>query len=113
MRSSKVEPLRKALENASSFLDRIEQVGIVSESQRATLRSWALCACERRSFGHANGQPYGAYRHIAFDVPIEHDGDGYARLRVLFLGDDAIAADHAHGGPESSTRSGARSGSRA
>ena len=28
--------------------------------------------------------PYGAYEHYEFNVPREHEGDGYARLRVLF-----------------------------
>jgi len=28
--------------------------------------------------------PYGAYEELAFDVPRETEGDGYARLRILF-----------------------------
>ena len=81
----RVEPLRKALENASSFLDRIEQVGIVSgEAARAFeivgpfARASGVCADMRAV------QPYGAYPSVPFDVPAETEGDGYARLRVLF-----------------------------
>ncbi len=81
----KVESLRAALEASSSFLDRIEQVGIVSENAAHTFEIVG-------PFARASGvaldmrrvQPYGAYRNIRFDVPIEKDGDGYARLRVLF-----------------------------
>jgi formate hydrogenlyase subunit 5 len=29
-------------------------------------------------------QPYSGYENFAFDVPSEQEGDGYARLRVLF-----------------------------
>jgi formate hydrogenlyase subunit 5 len=82
----KIESLRAALEASSSFLDRIEQVGIVSESKAQTFEIVGPFA---RASGVAldmrTAQPYGAYGTVAFDVPIEHDGDGYARLRVLFL----------------------------
>lgn len=81
----KVEPLRKALENASSFLDRIEQVGIVSDE---SARIFEIVGPFARASGVAADmrvvQPYGAYPYIAFDVPVEAEGDGYARLRVLF-----------------------------
>jgi len=81
----KVEPLRKALENASSFLDRIERVGIVSEE---SARDFEIVGPFARASGVAADmravQPYGAYPSIEFDVPIEAQGDGYARLRVLF-----------------------------
>ncbi|HTX03573.1 MAG TPA: NADH-quinone oxidoreductase subunit C [Candidatus Acidoferrales bacterium] len=81
----RVEPLRKALESASSFLDRIEQVGIVSEE---SARNFEIVGPFARASGVAADmrvvQPYGAYPQIAFDVPVEGEGDGYARLRVLF-----------------------------
>ena len=80
-----VEPLRKALENASSFLDRIEQVGIVSEE---AARTFEIVGPFARASGVAADmrvvQPYGAYPSVQFDVPVETEGDGYARLRVLF-----------------------------
>jgi Ni,Fe-hydrogenase III large subunit/Ni,Fe-hydrogenase III component G len=81
----KIESLRAALETSSSFLDRIEQVGIVSEDAAQTFEIVG-------PFARASGvaldmrtiQPYGAYDGVRFDVPTEKDGDGYARLRVLF-----------------------------
>jgi formate hydrogenlyase subunit 5 len=80
-----VEPLHKALENASSFLDRIEQVGIVSEE---AARTFEIVGPFARASGVAADmraiQPYGAYANLPFDVPTETEGDGYARLRVLF-----------------------------
>jgi len=30
------------------------------------------------------GQPYGGYDQLGFSVPVEQEGDGYARLRILF-----------------------------
>lgn len=80
-----VAPLRDALESASSFLDRIEQVGIVSEGAAQTFEIVGPFA---RASGVAADmrvvQPYGAYAGVQFDVPTETEGDGYARLRVLF-----------------------------
>ena len=29
-------------------------------------------------------RPYAAYNDVEFAVPVEHEGDGYARLRVFF-----------------------------
>ncbi|HUN30086.1 MAG TPA: NADH-quinone oxidoreductase subunit C [Alphaproteobacteria bacterium] len=81
----RIESLRTALQASSSFLDRIEQIGVVSESDAQTFEIVG-------PFARASGvgvdmravQPYGAYGMVRFDVPIEKDGDGYARLRVLF-----------------------------
>ncbi|HTZ55755.1 MAG TPA: NADH-quinone oxidoreductase subunit C [Candidatus Acidoferrum sp.] len=82
---AQVEPLRKALESASSFLDRIEQVGIVSGE---SARTFEIVGPFARASGVAADmravQPYGAYADVLFDVPTETEGDGYARLRVLF-----------------------------
>ncbi|HUA09022.1 MAG TPA: NADH-quinone oxidoreductase subunit C [Candidatus Acidoferrales bacterium] len=80
-----VVALRAALETSSSFLDRIEQVGIVSERAAQTFEIVGPFA---RASGVAADmrvvQPYGAYADVGFEVPTEKDGDGYARLRVLF-----------------------------
>ncbi|MGB6062363.1 MAG: NADH-quinone oxidoreductase subunit C, partial [Candidatus Aquilonibacter sp.] len=63
----KVEPLRKALENASSFLDRIEQVGIVSEE---AARTFEIVGPFARASGVSADmrtiQPYGAYANLPF-----------------------------------------------
>lgn len=80
-----VESLQTSLEGTSSFLDRIEQVGIVSTRAAFTFEIVG-------PFARASGvpvdmrkiQPYGAYSEFTFDVPLEQEGDGYARLRVLF-----------------------------
>ncbi len=80
-----VESLRAALENTSSFLDRIEQIGIVSQD---AARTFDVVGPFARASGVAADmrivQPYGAYPTLRFDVPTESEGDGYARLRVLF-----------------------------
>ncbi len=81
----KIGSLRAALQSSSSFLDRIEQVGIVSEN---AARAFEIVGPFARASGVAldmrTVQPYGAYGGVRFDVPTAQDGDGYARLRVLF-----------------------------
>jgi Ni,Fe-hydrogenase III large subunit/Ni,Fe-hydrogenase III component G len=81
----KVDRLRAALENSSSFLDRIERVGIVDEK---AVRTFELVGPFARAGGVAADmrtiQPYAPYSTVKFDVPTEVEGDGYARLRVLF-----------------------------
>jgi Ni,Fe-hydrogenase III large subunit/Ni,Fe-hydrogenase III component G len=83
--TSRIDALRNALQNSSSFLDRIERVGIVSE--RAA-RAFELLGPFARASGVAadlrKTQPYGPYAGLEFGVPTEAEGDGYARLRVLF-----------------------------
>ncbi len=81
----KVDALRGALERSSSFLDRIERVGIVDREAAQTFelvgpfaRAAAISADMRAV------QPYAPYSGLEFNVPIEEEGDGYARLRVLF-----------------------------
>lgn len=82
---SKISGLRDALAKSSSFLDRIERVGIVSES---AARTFELVGPFARASGVSADlrrvQPYGAYQKLNVVVPIEREGDGYARLRVLF-----------------------------
>jgi len=77
--------LNNMLRYSSSFLDRIEEVGAIQREQaityglvgpiaRASGLDWDL----RRTL------PYGGYEEVAFEVPTEIEGDGYARLRILF-----------------------------
>jgi Ni,Fe-hydrogenase III large subunit/Ni,Fe-hydrogenase III component G len=77
--------LNDMLRFTSSFLDRIEQVGIVSREQAT---AYGLVGPIARASGLTrdlrNTLPYGGYEGVAFDVPVETEGDGYARLRVLF-----------------------------
>ncbi len=77
--------LEKRLRFSSSFLDRLEDVGVVS---RENARDLNLVG----PIGRASAQncdlrkacPYSGYGRHGFDVPCETEGDGYARLRVLF-----------------------------
>lgn len=81
----KIGTMRAALENSSSFLDRIERVGIVDER---SARTFELVGPFARAAGVAADlrmiQPYPPYADVDFAVPTEAEGDGYARLRVLF-----------------------------
>ena len=80
-----LEKLRHSLRVSSSFLDRLEEVGIVS-LQDATV--FGLLGPVARASGLVRdlrrAQPYLGYEKFQFDVPGEQEGDGYARLRILF-----------------------------
>jgi Ni,Fe-hydrogenase III large subunit len=73
------------LRYSSGFLDRIEEVGIIS--LEAAL-SHGLVGPLARASGVPDdlraSQPYGPYGTLVFEIPTESEGDGYARLRVLF-----------------------------
>ena len=78
--------LYRMLRFSGSFLDRLEQVGLVS---RAQARVYALVGPIARASGLGDdvrrNLAYGPYRHsLVPEVPLEAEGDGYARLRVLF-----------------------------
>ena len=81
----RLDGLEKMLNASSSFLDRLEEVGIVPEQEA---RNHGLVGPVARASGLARdlrkAQPYSGYEAFPFDVPREHEGDGYARLRVLF-----------------------------
>jgi formate hydrogenlyase subunit 5 len=77
--------LEDRLRYSSSFLDRLEDVGVVDGDQARDLnlvgpvgRASGLCCDLRKAC------PYTGYEGYRFDVPYESEGDGYARLRVLF-----------------------------
>jgi len=77
--------LERRLSLSSSFLDRLEEVGVIwSRTAKAyslvgpVARASALVRDLRRA------QPYSGYETFDFEVPSEEEGDGYARLRVLF-----------------------------
>ena len=77
--------LDRRLHYSSSFLDRLEDVGVVSGENARDLNLVG-------PIGRASGQycdlrkacPYTGYERLSFDVPCETEGDGYARLRILF-----------------------------
>jgi formate hydrogenlyase subunit 5 len=77
--------LENQLRFSSSFLDRIEEVGVIWPT---TAKAYSLVGPVARASGLARdlrrAQPYSGYESFEFDVPTEEEGDGYARLRVLF-----------------------------
>ena len=77
--------LEKNLRVSSSFLDRLEEVGIIA-LRDAT--AYGLLGPIARASGLVRdlrkAQPYLGYENFEFDVPGEKEGDGYARLRILF-----------------------------
>ncbi len=83
--AEKLTVLQGMLSASSSFLDRLEEVGIVSF---ANARDFGLVGPIARASGLSRdlrkAQPYCGYDAIKFEVPQESEGDGYARLRLLF-----------------------------
>lgn len=77
--------IERLLQFSSSFLDRLEEVGIIRE---ADAREAGLVGPMARASGIARDlrkvRPYAGYDGMTFVVPTESEGDGYARLRVLF-----------------------------
>jgi len=80
-----INKLEKRLRVSSSFLDRLEEVGSVTQRD-ATV--YGLLGPIARASGVVRdlrrAQPYLDYEKFQFDVPGEQEGDGYARLRILF-----------------------------
>jgi formate hydrogenlyase subunit 5 len=81
----RLDRLERMLRVSSSYLDRLEDVGFISS---ADARGHGLVGPIARASGIPHDlrreQPYEAYGELSFEVPVEPDGDGYARLRVLF-----------------------------
>ncbi|MGA9883468.1 MAG: NADH-quinone oxidoreductase subunit C [Candidatus Acidiferrales bacterium] len=82
---SELHTLEHGLYFTSSFLDRLEGAGIVDPEKARDLNFVG-------PVGRASGQagdlrcdcPYIGYESYQFQIPHEIEGDGYARLRVLF-----------------------------
>jgi formate hydrogenlyase subunit 5 len=83
--AKRLDDLHRMLRYSSSFLDRLEEVGIITAEQAA---SYGLVGPIARALGAARDIrkifPYAAYEDVEFAVPVEMQGDGYARLRVFF-----------------------------
>ncbi|HVW70165.1 MAG TPA: NADH-quinone oxidoreductase subunit C [Steroidobacteraceae bacterium] len=83
--AQRLAQLHSQLRYSSSFLDRLEEVGIVS---REAALSYGLVGPIARASGVSRDLrklcPYLAYETCDFPVAIQHEGDGYARLRVFF-----------------------------
>lgn len=81
----RLDDLERQLTLTSSFLDRLEEVGVIWSR---TAVAYSLVGPVARASGLARDlrrvQPYSGYESYQFDVPEEEEGDGYARLRVLF-----------------------------
>ena len=77
--------LHSMLRYSSSFLDRLEEVGVISAEEAISyglvgpVARAAGLGCDLRKL-----RPYAAYETTDFAVPMEPDGDGYARLRIFF-----------------------------
>ncbi len=91
--ADKLRELGQMLTYSSSFLDRLEEVGIVSAEAAARYglvgpiaRASGIARDIRRLF------PYAAYASANFAVPVETEGDGYARLRLFFREAEQSAA---------------------
>jgi Ni,Fe-hydrogenase III large subunit/Ni,Fe-hydrogenase III component G len=82
---ARLNQLEKMLQFSSSFLDRLEEVGFITAGDA---RVFGLVGPIARACGVSRdlrtAQPYGAYAQFTIDVPVETEGDGYARLRILF-----------------------------
>jgi formate hydrogenlyase subunit 5 len=82
---TQLNEMEKRLRVSSSFLDRLEEVGVVAFKDA---KSFGLAGPVARASGLVRdlrrAQPYSGYEAFDFDVPGEQEGDGYARLRVLF-----------------------------
>jgi Ni,Fe-hydrogenase III large subunit/Ni,Fe-hydrogenase III component G len=84
--AAQLEKLEVRLRYSSSFLDRLEDAGVVATE---AARDLDLLGPVGRASGLANDLrsifPYANYRELPFKVACEKEGDGYARLRVLFF----------------------------
>jgi formate hydrogenlyase subunit 5 len=81
----RLNELEQRLRFSSSFLDRLEGVGFIPEQEA---QDHGLVGPIARASGIdgdlRKSQPYCGYDGLRFDVPVESEGDGFARLRVLF-----------------------------
>ena len=77
--------LENRLYFTSSFLDRLEDVGVVDPDKARDLNLVGPVG-RASGCGHDLRQecPYGGYDEYEFVIPRETEGDGFARLRVLF-----------------------------
>jgi formate hydrogenlyase subunit 5 len=91
--AKQLDDLLQMLRYSSSFLDRLEEVGAVTNGYA---RSYGLVGPIARASGVARDIrklfPYAAYDSIDFSIPVEQEGDGYARLRILFSEAEQSAA---------------------
>lgn len=84
--ATQLHRLEHRLRLTSSFLDRLEDAGVVTTEAAHDLD---LVGPIGRASGLANDlrktSPYTGYGDYSFEIAKEPDGDGFARLRVLFF----------------------------
>lgn len=77
--------LYRMLRYSSSFLDRLEEVGVISTEGAV---AYGLVGPVARAAGISRDmrkiRPYAGYGKAEFAIPVEQEGDGYARLRIFF-----------------------------
>jgi formate hydrogenlyase subunit 5 len=82
---ARLRELGEQLRYSSSFLDRIEEVGTISPTLAdAHGLVGPVARASNQQDDLRSSQPYGGYADLDFEVPVQAEGDGYARLRVLF-----------------------------
>ncbi len=91
--AARLGDLHDMLRYSSSFLDRLEEVGVVAHDRA---RSYGLVGPVARAAGVDRDMrklfAYAGYKSADFFVPAEKEGDGYARLRVLLREAEESAA---------------------
>ncbi len=83
--TGQLKTLEDGLLFTSSFLDRLEEAGVVDpESARDLNLVGPVGRASGRGHDLRRECPYGGYEQYQFEVPRENQGDGFARLRILF-----------------------------
>ncbi len=77
--------LDRSLTHSSSFLDRIEEMGTLTPELAAIYGAVGpVGRASGRNLDLRRDLPYGGYIGAPPVVPVENEGDGYARLRIFF-----------------------------
>ncbi len=80
-----LDDLFERLRFSSSFLDRLEGVGVISfQNARDQGLVGPLARASGTSGDLRKAQPYCGYEQVQYDEVAESEGDGFARLRVLY-----------------------------
>ena len=80
-----IAEIERTLVHTSSFLDRIDEMGTLRPEVADTYGVVGPVArASARKLDLRTALPYGVYREQPPAIPLEAEGDGYARLRVYF-----------------------------
>ena len=106
----RLRTLRDMLRVSSSFVDRLEGIGIITYRE-AVAQGWVGPVARASGVGRdlRTAQPYSGYEALGCRVPSEQDGDGLARLVVLFAEAEEsvrLLASHAAALPQGPVRIG-------